>query len=333
MKKTIFQKTNLFLHNLGYGKIKQFKEIKQGKNSEVYQLKVDKNYLILKVFKDKKRNRVKREKLFYNYLNGIGVESVIKPIGFDINYNFAIYPYIHGKKIKKIKNRYIKEIILFLKKINQKNLTGFPLAIDGIKEQLDHIKLCETKINNLKKIKIDNLIKKKFIKFLNKQIIPKFEQIKKNFFKNEILRLKKFKLLKKDMIISPSDLGFHNIIQSKNKFFFFDFEYAGLDDPIKLICDFYCQPDQNLTSRQKKLFINNTFFRKYSLYKLEKKLNIFLPFHQLKWCCIILNEFIHKTKSSNEKIVNKNYQIYNSRLNKAKIYFNNSFNNNGNRFY
>ena len=127
------------------------------------------------------------------------------------------------------------------------------------------------------------------------------------------------------MIISPSDLGFHNIIKSKNKFFFFDFEYAGLDDPIKLICDFYCQPDQNLTSKQKKIFINNTFFRKYSLYKLKKKLNIFLPFHQLKWCCIILNEFKNKTKSSSEKILNKKYQIFNSRLNKAKIYFNRSF--------
>ena len=44
--------------------------------------------------------------------------------------------------------------------------------------------------------------------------------------------------------MSPSDFGFHNVIKKDDFLYFIDFEYAGLDDPVKLICDFYCQPDQ-----------------------------------------------------------------------------------------
>ena len=57
------------------------------------------------------------------------------------------------------------------------------------------------------------------------------------------------------MIIS-SDFGFHNVINKNNKLFFIDFEYAGLDDPIKLICDFYCQPDQFINLNKKNIFRN-----------------------------------------------------------------------------
>ena len=43
---------------------------------------------------------------------------------------------------------------------------------------------------------------------------------------------------KKLLIASPSDFGFHNMRYNKNKLFFFDFEYFGLDDPCKLFLDF-----------------------------------------------------------------------------------------------
>ena len=43
--------------------------------------------------------------------------------------------------------------------------------------------------------------------------------------------------------LSPSDFGFHNaILANDGRLRFIDFEYAGWDDPSKLICDFFCQP-------------------------------------------------------------------------------------------
>src|SRR5207244_11655608 len=43
--------------------------------------------------------------------------------------------------------------------------------------------------------------------------------------------------------LSPSDFGFHNaLLADDGRLRFLDFEYAGWDDPAKLVCDFFCQP-------------------------------------------------------------------------------------------
>jgi thiamine kinase-like enzyme len=321
MNKITYRRVQLFLFSLGYDKIKYFKEIKEGINSKVYKIKVDKDNLVVKVYNKKNKFRIKREKIFYDYLRSIKNNNIIKPIGFNIKFNLAIYPFIKGKKIKKITNNHIKELLNFLKQINKKKSIKLPLAVDGIKNRDNHIKLCELKIDQMKKIKIDSLIKKQFMFFLKKKIIPKFDKIKMNYYKQKTFNLKKNNLLKNDMIVSPSDFGFHNIIQSNNKFYFLDFEYAGLDDPIKLICDFYCQPDQVLTQAQKKMFIRNFPFKKNSLKQLELYTKIFLPFHRLKWCCIILNEFKNGIKNSSRKLSTERNQIMKRQLRKAKIYF------------
>ena len=45
-------------------------------------------------------------------------------------------------------------------------------------------------------------------------------------------------------IISPSDFGFHNtLVRPDGELQFLDFEYAGFDDPAKLVGDFYACPE------------------------------------------------------------------------------------------
>ena len=127
------------------------------------------------------------------------------------------------------------------------------------------------------------------------------------------------------MIISPSDFGFHNIIQSKKKLFFIDFEFAGYDDPVKLICDFYCQPDQTLSSYQKRMFIKKISFQNHSLKELVLNTKLFLPFHKIKWCCIILNIFKNKKFQNNKNLSYGSNKLMKIQLNKAKIYFKKNF--------
>ena len=258
----------------------------------------------------------------------IKTNKVVRPIGFSINLNIALYPFIDGGKIKKISKNHIRELFNFLNQINQKKGSiKLPLAVDGIKNRKDHIKLCEEKIKQMKRVKPDSLIKKDFSFFLKDKIIPKFIEVKENFIKNDVFTLHKTKLSQNDMVVSPSDFGFHNIIKSKKNLFFLDFEYAGLDDPIKLICDFYSQPEQSLTLLQKKMFITNIFFKKHSLKQLELNTKIFLPFHKLKWCCIMLKEFKNETNKSDIKKFKLKTKIMKNQLSKAKIYFNKNFEN------
>ena len=328
MNKIIFQKTKIYLSRLGYKKISSIKEIREGVNSNVYKVKVNNIFLILKFFNNKNKSRIKREILFYNFLNKIKNKQVIRPISFNLKLNMAVYPYIKGSKIKKIKNTHVKELSDFLNQINKKRIlykTLIPLAIDGIRNRLEHFKLCEKKINQIKLIKFENVINKDLNNFLINKLIPKFNEIKKKYKKNKLQKLLSIKLSKKKMIISPSDFGFHNIIQSKKKLFFIDFEFAGYDDPVKLICDFYCQPDQTLSSYQKRMFIKKISFQNYSLKELDLNTKFFLPFHKIKWCCIILNIFKNKKFQNNKNLSYKRNKLMKIQLNKAKIYFKKNF--------
>ena len=93
-------------------------------------------------------------------------------------------------------------------------------------------------------------------------------------------------------VLSPSDFGFHNaILRPNGKLCFIDFEYAGWDDPAKLVCDFFCQP---------KFPVPFDFFEDFFCQvagvgseedELRLRVNLLLPVYRIKWCCIILARF------------------------------------------
>jgi thiamine kinase-like enzyme len=322
MNKNTLDQAKVHLTKLGFEKILNFKEIKEGRNSIVLRFRSRKKNYILKIYKHKTNYRIRRERLFYEFLNKNDIKQVVTPINFSIKNNIAIFPYINGQKIKRIRNYQIKELSNFLNKINNsKNSKTLPIATDGIQDRNYHIKLCEKKIIQLKSIKINSTVKKKFSKFLKSKIIPKFIKLNKNFKLIKKNDLPKMKLTKKEMIVSPSDFGFHNIIKKNKKLFFIDFEYAGLDDPIKLLCDFYCQPDQLIKEDQKKIFIKNLSLKNNDIKKINSYVKIFLSFHKLKWCCIMLNQFKNHKNDTNKLSIKKSEKLLQSHLIKTKIYF------------
>ena len=322
MDKIITKKIERFLFNLGYKSIDIVGHIKSGRNSRVYKLKLDKKYVVLKFFLDKNRSKIKREYLIYNYFNKMKIKNVVKPIGFNYKNNFAIYPYLVGKNLKKISTLHINKATRFINNINKnKKLSKIPLAVEGIFNRKDHIKICESRINKMKLIKKNSLMNKKLFLFLNNKIIPKYEKIKKELYNDNVFKNLKYKLSKDQMMISPSDFGFHNIIESKGELFFYDFEYAGFDDPVKFICDFYCQPDQRISLKQKEIFKDKILIKNKYHKELSYLIIKFLPLHQIKWCCIILNEF-KNNKLKIKKLLGQNYNdSLQSQLIKAKNYF------------
>ena len=124
-----------------------------------------------------------------------------------------------------------------------------------------------------------------------------------------------------DLIISPSDFGFHNMIEKK-KCFFIDFEYSGIDDLAKLICDFICQPDLQLNQKNIDYFLKNLKIGQRNLKKIILKSKILLNIHRIKWCCVILNDFLPQYKNRQFQAGFYNKSLLNKQLNKSILYFN-----------
>ena len=55
--------------------------------------------------------------------------------------------------------------------------------------------------------------------------------------------------------LSPSDFGFHNILQSEGRLNFLDFEYAGRDDLAKLLSDFRLCPEIKVKKKYSEIFV------------------------------------------------------------------------------
>ena len=73
------------------------------------------------------------------------------------------------------------------------------------------------------------------------------------------------------------------------------------------------------------MFLKNIPVKKKLLKQLELYTKIFLPFHKLKWCCIILNEFKNEIKIPSRKLNNERYQIMKRQFRKKNIFFNKNF--------
>ena len=97
----------------------------------------------------------------------------------------------------------------------------------------------------------------------------------------------------RERCLSPSDFGFHNALRTPDgALCFVDFEYAGWDDPAKLVADFFCQPA---------LPVPLAFFDRFARAVAggfddpkfhRRRMELLLPVFQFKWCCILLNEFL-----------------------------------------
>lgn len=90
-----------------------------------------------------------------------------------------------------------------------------------------------------------------------------------------------------DCCVSPSDFGFHNAFRSAGGVKFFDFEFAGWDDPAKAVVDFSLQPRMPVAPSLAKLFFQAV--APYGGEQLSARSAVLGPILRLKWLCIMLS--------------------------------------------
>jgi hypothetical protein len=92
-----------------------------------------------------------------------------------------------------------------------------------------------------------------------------------------------------DRTLSPSDFGFHNALRVPAGVVFLDLEYFGWDDPAKMICDFLLHPAMALSPALKQNYAA-AMLREFP--EARGRVEAFYPLFGLKWCLILLNEFL-----------------------------------------
>ena len=248
------------------------------------------------------RPRLKSEFEFLSFAWAEGIRCIPKPLYQDPTQNLALYTHINAPLATSDHSTlsFIEAAADFLLDLNRKKHSGKHLsyASEACLKISDYFEAVEKRLYQLLCVSQETLVEKQLHQFLQHQLLPQWNQIKETTCKTALQALSPDP---SDLILSPSDFGLHNVLVSTtNHYTFIDFEYAGWDDPVKTICDFFLQPRVPISCAYFEYFSKLTVSLTPNPQKTLERTKLLFPICKIKWCCMILNVFLHTGKARRE---------------------------------
>ena len=191
---------------------------------------------------------------------------------------------------------HVEQALEFWAQINrhrsEKSAQSLPAASEACFSIADHLQIVQRRIEKLSAIAPTDDIDRTAQKFVNDKLLPGWRQVREKI-ENAAMAAKDQPIPTQYRCLSPSDFGFHNALQTESgSLVFHDFEYAGWDDPAKLVGDFFCQPKIPVPASFRTQFIQRIMKELSLPPDYQQRINLLMDVCRLKWCCIVLNEFL-----------------------------------------
>jgi len=261
----------------------------RGGNSRVYIARANgRKYAVKQYFRHHadERDRLHAERSFLQFAAAAGISVVPRVIAADADQGIGVYEFISGRALgpADVSADRVREAARFFLHLNahRAEAASLPLASEACFTVTDHLKMVDTRVERLKAI--TDAAARRFATELERRWLASRSAIAKRATDLE----KGF-----ERCVSPSDFGFHNaLLRESGELAFLDFEYAGWDDPAKMLCDFFTHPALPVPPEHFDEFAAMTMAFSPQAAALEARARALLPLFQLKWCCIMLNEFV-----------------------------------------
>jgi hypothetical protein len=272
-----------------------------GRNNQVYRVDTDAAPpLILKLYftdpRDK-RDRLGAEWSFLRAAWSRGIRSVPEPLARDEAVHAALYGFVRGRKLiaAELTPAFIDAAIDFVLAVNARPRAELLPASEACFSLAEHVATVERRIARLSELDPDAPHASDAQCFVSTRLKPAWRAVKSRLAADASkagLAMDE-QLLQADRCLSPSDFGFHNaLVDAAGRVSFLDFEYAGCDDPAKLISDFFCQPDIPVPLDHHAAFIARLADGLMLDDKGRARCLMLLDAYRIKWACIILNDFL-----------------------------------------
>lgn len=280
--------------------VESIKSIGDGRNSRVYRVVVaDRRRFALKAYfryELEPRDRLKVEFEGLGFLWRHGVRSVPQPLFADALEGFALYEYVEGERLADVQmtGPDIDAAVAFLRRL--KVLTAaagsesLPRASEACFSGAELMANLQARLDRLVQLSDSEPDRPPFRAFLQQELIPAFGRITA-WCRHHLAEDRE--LPREQQTLSPSDFGFHNALRrTGGEWVFVDFEYFGWDDPVKTISDFLLHPAMDLGIEFQRRFVAGMlgFFDRDR--QIVERLKSMYPLFGLKWCLILLNEFL-----------------------------------------
>ncbi len=305
-----------------------------GRNSRLYRLTcTDSQYYAAKLYMGEDpsaRARLDTEYTSLEYLRSNGLDCVPGPVAVDKAQGCAVYEYVEGQKISssEVTPSDIDDAVDFLMRLKELSRRPgseqLPRASDACFSVHEGFAGISARLNQLMGLPKSGPQYLALHSFLEEEFSPALVGIRE-WCESTLASLgmsPESQVAGAELTLSPSDFGFHNALRrNTGQIVYLDFEYFGWDDPAKMTSDFLLHPAMELGESLKRRFVANILNGFAAHEELQLRLEITYPLHGLKWCLLVLNEFVPQKlirRGFAEKTLPETEELQSLQLSKAR---------------
>lgn len=279
-------------------------QLTRGANNQVFRVDISGSSALLKVYfhhPDDPRDRLKAEFSFSMFAWAQGLRSLPKPLACDPSNRLGLYEFLQGREVlpEEVNEHLVRQTLAFYRELNRHkrlpSARALPNASEACFSIADHLRCVERRLDTLIAIEDSSEIDRQAAAFIRGELSEAWRRVLEFVSQRtgELgLRVQE-ELALEERCVSPSDFGFHNALwMDAHRVAFVDFEYAGWDDPAKMVCDFFCQPAVPVSPEYLELFSQGVASELPNPTPFLERVTLLMPVCRLKWCCILLNEFV-----------------------------------------
>jgi hypothetical protein len=270
-----------------------------GGNNRVYRVETPVGPVLLKEYfrhAGDPRDRLGAEQAFSTFAWTHDVRAIPQPLACDRSAGIGVWAFLHGRKLApgEVTAAHVDEAAAFFAAVNQHRhepaAARLPIASEACFSLAEHLACVERRIARLGAIEPESDLHRQAAVLVTTRLVPTWHRVRGAVAASSLSL--DAPLADAARVISPSDFGFHNCIATPEGLKFIDFEYAGWDDPAKTVCDFFCQPAVPVPRAHFERFLSAVADACHDGTALRERVALLLPVYELKWCCIMLNEFL-----------------------------------------
>ncbi len=285
----------------GKGRPLSLSRLAGGKNNQVFRIETDAgtSLVMKRYFTDPRdsRDRLRAEWEFLQHAWSRGIRAVPEPLACDAAAHAGLYGFVQGRKLlaRELKLAHVSAAIDFVLAVNERPRAELAPGSEACFTLAEHIATVERRVARLAALDPDAPHAKEAQTFVSIRLLPTWHVVKLNI--ETAARAAGIPMEQElgpdDRCLSPSDFGFHNaLVDDTERVTFLDFEYAGRDDPAKLVSDFFCQPEIPVPLDYHADFIARIADGFGLGEKGRARCRMLLDAYRIKWTCIILNDFL-----------------------------------------
>jgi hypothetical protein len=270
-----------------------------GGNSKVFCIEANSKKWAVKFYPPytlNQRDRLATECMVYQFLNQHKIETVPKVANWSFSERFLVLDWIEGHLPDTIESNDVEQAISFIQQVAQLNSSDTARALPDAAEAFLSLNILISQITKrFQRLRSVGEGEEALQAFLSNAFSPLFEHCQHEAYKGyHQHQINPNLALPEDFrSLIPADFGFHNAIRDKKgRLYFFDFDYFGWDDPVKLLADILWHPKMALSSSYEQQFINGIAAIYSRDHLFLNRFRYTLPLFGLRWVLILLNEFI-----------------------------------------